>query len=78
MVILSKIGREVPEIVEGSFAEKMLFEPGDVDEYADKMESLLIMSNEQIADIGYGLREAMLKKFDLEVTRRKLLNLFSI
>ena len=73
--IASKVGG-VPEIVEGSFAEKMLCEPYNVDELADRMESLLAMSNEQIVDVGLSLREAMIKNFDSEVTKRKLMEIF--
>jgi len=73
--IASKVGG-VPEIVKGSFAEKMLFEPCNVDELADRMESLLSMSNEQIKDLGFGLREAALKNFDSEAIKKKLVEIF--
>lgn len=74
--IASKVGG-VPEIVEQSFAEKMLFEPCNVDELADRMESLLAMSKEQITDMGLSLREAVLRRFNSEVTKRKLIEVIS-
>jgi glycosyltransferase involved in cell wall biosynthesis len=74
--IASKVGG-VPEIVEGSFAEKMLCKPYNVDELADRMESLLAMSNEQIVDVGLSLREAVLNKFDSEAMKKKLIEIFS-
>jgi glycosyltransferase involved in cell wall biosynthesis len=74
--IASRVGG-VPEIVEGSFAEKMLFEPYDVNELIDRLELLLSMSNEQIKDVGSSLREAVLKKFDSESIKKKLIEVFS-
>jgi len=73
--IASRVGG-VPEIVQGSLAEKMLFQPGDVKELVDKMETTLTMSNEQIADVGWSLRESILERFDSETARNKLLELF--
>jgi len=73
--IAAKVGG-VPEIVEGSFAEKMLFNPYDVNKFADEMELLLAMSKEQIVDVGYSLREATLRKFDQETTKKKLMKAF--
>jgi len=74
--IASKVGG-IPEIVSGTYAEKMLFEPGNVEELVSRMESVLTMSSEQIADVGRRLREAVLKKFDPEVVKRKLIKVFS-
>ncbi|MEM1510937.1 MAG: glycosyltransferase family 4 protein [Thermofilaceae archaeon] len=74
--IASKVGG-VPEIVGETYAEKMLFEPGNVEELLNKMESVLTMSSEQIANVGRRLREAILKKFDPEVIKRKLIKVFS-
>jgi len=73
--IASRIGG-VPEIVQGSFAEKMLFEPGNVDELVDRMESVAVIGNAQIEDIGLSLRESVLKRFDPQTTRSKLMQLF--
>lgn len=73
--IASRVGG-IPEIVKGTLAEEMLFEPGNIEECVNKIELVLAMSNEQVRDVGLGLREAVLKKFDLEVTRKKLLEIF--
>ncbi|MEM0010812.1 MAG: glycosyltransferase family 4 protein [Candidatus Bathyarchaeia archaeon] len=74
--IASRVGG-VPEIVENTFAEKMLFRPGDAEELVDRMEMLLSMSREQLADIGAELREKTLKKFDNERVKRQLLEVFA-
>jgi len=75
--IASNVGG-IPEMIEGIPAEKMLFEAGDVDDFVDKMESVLAMSDKQIVDIGFALREAVLKKFNHEVVKRKLVKVFSL
>jgi len=74
--IASRVGG-VPEIVEGSFAEKMLFEPYNVEECVDRIDSLLAMSKEQVMDVGFGLKESVLRKFDSEATKNKLMAVFS-
>ncbi|MEM4474774.1 MAG: glycosyltransferase family 4 protein, partial [Candidatus Bathyarchaeia archaeon] len=74
--IASKVGG-VPEIVGGTYAEKMLFEPGNVEELVSRMESVLTMSSEHIVDVGHRLREAVLKKFNPEVVERELIKVFS-
>jgi glycosyltransferase involved in cell wall biosynthesis len=73
--ITSQVGG-IPEIVEGTFAEKMMFEPGNVEECVQRMEMLLTMPNQQIQDIGLRLRENVLSKFDQEDTKEKLLEVF--
>jgi len=76
--IASNVGG-IPEMVEGTpAAEKMLFEAGNVDDFVDKIESVLAMSDKQIVDIGFALREAVLKKFNHEVVKRKLIKVFSL
>jgi glycosyltransferase involved in cell wall biosynthesis len=73
--IASNVGG-LPEIVDGTYAESMLFEPGNVDECVDKMESLLAMSNAQIVDVGFSLKEAILKKFDPKAMEKKIMSIF--
>jgi len=73
--ISSKIGG-VPEIVQGTYAEKMLFKPEDVNELVDRIEGVLSMSKEQLTDIGAGLREAVLKRFDEDNIKKQLLEVF--
>jgi glycosyltransferase involved in cell wall biosynthesis len=67
----------VPEIVEGSQAEEYLFTPSDVEEFVNKIESLLSQSRDNIADVGSKLREAALKKFDSKTIEKKLMEAFS-
>jgi glycosyltransferase involved in cell wall biosynthesis len=74
--IASNVG-DIPEIVGGTYAEKMLFEASNINKFVDKMESILAMSDEQIMDVGPSLREAALKKFDSEAVKRKLMKIFS-
>ena len=69
--IASRVGG-IPEIVEGTYAEDMLFEVGNVEELVEKMESVLAMSREQIEDVSFSLREAMLKRFDPETIKREI------
>jgi glycosyltransferase involved in cell wall biosynthesis len=73
--IASKIGG-IPEMVRGTFAERTLFEAGDADELESKMESVIKMSNKQIADVGFALIEAALKKFNPEIVKKELLRVF--
>jgi glycosyltransferase involved in cell wall biosynthesis len=75
--VASRVGG-IPEIVGGTYAEKMLFEAGDVDGFVDKMESVLAMSGKQVVDTGFALREAALKRFNNEEIRQQLLEVFSI
>jgi glycosyltransferase involved in cell wall biosynthesis len=73
--IASKVGG-IPEIVQGTYAEKMLFEPENIEEFVDKMESLLTLSTDRIKDIGFGLREVMLKRFSKEKVSEELEQIF--
>jgi len=75
--IASRIGG-IPEIIQETYAEKMMFSPGNVDEFAEKMGCVLSLSKEQVLDIGIGLRESVLKRFSRDPIRSKLLNVFSI
>jgi len=74
--IASKTGG-IPEIVRGTYAEKMLFTPGDAEELTDKMEAVLSLSEEQLINIGIKLREAILKKFDENIIKNRLLEIFT-
>jgi len=76
MPIASKVGG-VPEIVKGTYAEEFLFTPGNVNELIDRMEKVLSLSKEQLIDIGVKLREAILKKFDEDVIKNQLLEVFT-
>jgi glycosyltransferase involved in cell wall biosynthesis len=75
--IASRVGG-VPEIVQGTYAERTLFEAGNVEEFVDRIESVLAMSNEQIVDAGFSLREAVLKRYNPEVVKRDLIKVFLV
>lgn len=70
--IASRIGG-IPEIVKGTYAEKMMFTPGDPGEMADRMEEVLSLPEDRLVDIGCQLRETVLKRFGHEAVKRKLL-----
>jgi len=74
--IASKIGG-IPEIVQGTYAEKMLFPVNNVNEIIDRMEEVLSLSREQLINIGSELREAILNRFNQEVIAQRLLAVFS-
>jgi len=74
--IASRIGG-IPEIVEGTYAEKMLFTPGSIMELSRRIESVLGLSKGQLRDIGIELREKVLKKFNKHVVKEKLLREFA-
>ena len=62
--VASRVGG-IPEIVEGTYAEKLLFEPGNHLELADKVEYVATLSRKELIDIGISLREAIARKLDL-------------
>jgi len=74
--IASRVGG-VPEIVGGTFAERMLFEPGNVDELVSRMEWLLSLSGQELLETGLTLRQGTLEKFDQEVLKKHLVCVFS-
>lgn len=73
--IASRVGG-VPEMVAGSFAERMLFRPGDSSELLERMETVLSMSDAQISDLAPTLREHINGRFDEKRIRLKLQQLF--
>jgi len=73
--IASKVGG-ISEIVKGTYAEKMMFTPGNVGEFVERMEKVLSLSREQLLDIGASLRESVLKRFSEDAIRSKLLSVF--
>uniref|UniRef100_A0A7J3SMQ6 Glycosyltransferase n=1 Tax=Fervidicoccus fontis TaxID=683846 RepID=A0A7J3SMQ6_9CREN len=75
--IASRVGG-IPEIVEGTYAERLMFTPGSPDEMADRMEVVLSLSRDQLVDIGSKLQEVTLKRFSNDVTKRRLLEVFSV
>jgi len=75
--IASRVGG-IPEIVEGTYAERLMFTPGCYEEMADRMETVLSLSRDQLVDVGFKLREVTLKRFDNEEVKQRLLEVFSV
>jgi glycosyltransferase involved in cell wall biosynthesis len=73
--IASRVGG-VPEIVQGTYAEKMLFAPGNTEELTDKMRIVSSFSTEELINIGGELRQKTLRRFDREKVKDKLLEVF--
>ena len=73
--IASRIGG-IPEIVKGTYAERMMFTPGNSNEMADRMGEVLSLSKDQLVDIGCKLREVALRRFNNEIIKRQLLKVF--
>lgn len=69
--IASKIGG-VPEILAGTPAEGLMCEPNDVEVFAELMEYVLSMTQEELKDIGLSLREAALRRFNQKSIRNGL------
>jgi glycosyltransferase involved in cell wall biosynthesis len=69
--IASRIGG-IPEIVEGTFAEKMLFTPGAGGEFLEKIGEVQSLSKQDLIEIGVKLKNAVTKKFDNETIKAHL------
>ncbi len=74
--IASRVGG-VPEIVQRTYAEKMMFTPHNVDELVDKMEEVLSLSTEQLIHFGTGLRKSILRRFDINIIKSQLVDIFN-
>lgn len=66
----------VPEIVTGTFAERMLFDVGNVKKMVDRIEFVSSLSKEELINIGTELRENILEKFSSEKIKRQLFAVF--
>jgi len=75
--IASRVGG-IPEIVKGTYAERLMFTPGRHEEMADRMETVLSLSRDQLVDVGLKLREVALKRFNNEEVKQRLLEVFSV
>lgn len=73
--IASRVGG-IPEIVQGTFAEKMLFTPGAERELVEKVEEVQSLSKQDLIEIGAKLKNAVTKKFDDETIRGHLTKVF--
>jgi len=73
--IASRVGG-VPEVVEGTAAERFLFKPENVEEFISKIESLASLSKDEVMDIGVKLKEKASKLFDKERLEREITDSF--
>jgi glycosyltransferase involved in cell wall biosynthesis len=73
--IASRVGG-VPEIVEGTCAEKTLFSPGDANAIVSSIQKVFSLSKEQLLNVGMELRETALKRFNHEIIEEQLLEAF--
>ncbi|MGB9828204.1 MAG: glycosyltransferase family 4 protein [Thermosphaera sp.] len=65
----------IPEILEGTPAEKYMFTPGEAGELAGKIEEVSSLSPEELLDVGSRLRELTIKKFDVREVKTMLLKI---
>lgn len=68
--IAARVGG-VPEIVKGTPAEEYLFTLGSINEFVDKVETLLSQPRDSIVNAGMKLREHTLKLFNEEKSKTK-------
>lgn len=66
----------VPEIVEGTFAEKLLFRPADINDVLEKVKIVLSMTRKELINLGHELSEKTREKFNAEKVRENLLKVF--
>ncbi len=74
--VVSQVGG-IPEIVQGTKAEALMFLPGDVDGSVEKLEDVLSLSEESLQEIGEDLRSNILQRFDQDDVNREFLHVFS-
>jgi len=77
LLIASKVSG-IPEIVGGTYAERLLFTSGCPEEMADRISTVLSLSRDRLVDVGTKLREVTLKRFNSEEVKRRLLEVFGI
>lgn len=75
--IASRVGG-VPELVKGTYAEKMLFPPGNHKELKNRMKRIMELPESEIKEIGQDLRLEIKRNLDQEENKKKLLRLFSL
>lgn len=73
--ISSRIGA-LPEILKGTYAESTMFQPGNAEELEEEIERVNSLSNEEIVEIGAGLRSVVREKFDEDQIRRQIIEVF--
>jgi len=66
----------VPEIVEGTAAERFLCNPGDVECFIQRLEAVTASTPSDIAEMGLKTRKLLLNKFSGELLREKIVKIF--
>jgi glycosyltransferase involved in cell wall biosynthesis len=74
--IASNVGG-VPEIVKETYAEKILFSPGDVDSLVRSIWKVQLLSKEQMLNVGIEMRKKVLERFNSKIIEDKLIESFS-
>jgi len=73
--IASKVGG-ITEIVGGTYVEDFMFTAGNPEELAKRVERISSLSQDQLINLGFKLREVTLEKFSDEVIVQRLLEAF--
>lgn len=66
----------IPEIVNGTKAESFLFEPGNLNSFADALKRIAEMDSPELIEIGEEIRYHIIKKFSN--TKNELLEIFDL
>jgi len=66
----------VPEIAEGTAAERFLCNPSDVECFVQRLEAITALMPNDIAEIGLKTRKLLLSKFNSELLREKIIKIF--
>jgi len=72
--ISSRLGG-VPELLRGTFAEKVLLPPGNYQRIVDYVETLLSMGRKMLCDFGNELHESALRRLNNEVILKSFMQL---
>ena len=74
--IASKVGG-IPEIIRGTYAEKLLFTCNDINELVNKIGFVLSLTMEEFMKINAELNETLLKNINNNEVGKKLIDIFS-
>jgi len=74
--IASRVGG-VPEMVQGTFAERLLYPRTQASALTERLGLVLSSSREQLDEIGHQLHEVAVNRFRVEDTRRQLSTAFA-
>jgi len=66
----------IPEIVEGTAAERFLCNPGDIGCFIQRLEVITTLTPSDIIEIGLKIRKSTLKKFNNELLRERIVKIF--